>query len=361
MVAVLALLGSPWAPIALADSSSEQLAALRTIQPGDEIAQQRASKLIQQLVAAKDVDLMTVLRAMKGATPLGKNWLHGLANSLHRNQNSASNEELASFLADASQDPEARYTVFRWQTDRDETLRSALLSRMLEDPSLEIRFDAVAEGILQCEASNEKQWRRLLDSARHPVQTAAIIEKLKGLGVAIDMADHMGFVRSWTLIGPFDNVGSDKFDVEYAVETDWVAGKVRDNYQGKNGSVSWLEHTTDNSEGQIDLAKLFNNEKGCVVYAMAAIQAPAAISCEVRVGCINAQKVWVNGREVISNEVYHTGMQIDQYSAPIQLQAGENRMLVKICQNEQKEPWAQQYLFQLRLCDETGKAITLKP
>ena len=63
--------------------------------------------------------------------------------------------------------------------------------------------------------------------------------------------------------------------------------------------------------------------------------------------------------EVISNEVYHTGMQIDQYSAPITLKQGENRILVKICQNEQKEAWAQLYSFQLRLCDETGKAIAL--
>lgn len=357
----LTLLGILLVPASLAENSAEQLAVLRTIQPGDEKAQQAAAKTVRQLSTAKDIELLKVLRAMKGATPLGKNWLLGLANTLHRNPKAATNEELSAFLNDSTQDPEARYTVFRWLTDSDDALRTKLLESMLEDPSLEIRFDAVAHAILKSEGADEKQWRRLLDSARHPTQTSAIIEKLKAVGVTVDMAQHMGFVRTWKLIGPFDNVGSDKFNVDYGVESDWAAGKVNESYTGKNGQASWLEHTTEDAEGQVDLAKLFNNEKGCIVYAVASVNVPSAVGCEVRVGCINAQKVWVNGREVISNEVYHTGMQIDQYAAPIQLKAGENQILVKICQNEQKEAWAQNYAFQLRLCDETGKAIALKP
>jgi hypothetical protein len=34
--------------------------------------------------------------------------------------------------------------------------------------------------------------------------------------------------------------------------------------------------------------------------------------------------------------------------------------VVKVCQNEQTEPWAQNWAFQLRLCDATGKAIASK-
>jgi hypothetical protein len=341
-----------------AEGIADQLAALRKIQSGNENEQQAAAKTLRQL-SSSNLDLLDVLRAMKGATPLGKNWLVGLANTLHRKSGSTSQDKLSTFLADASQDPEARYTVFRWLTDGNDELRTKLLDSMLEDPSLELRFDAVAQAIKKSEGADEKQWRRLLDSSRHPSQTAEIIEKLIGLKVEVDLASHMGFVKTWKLIGPFDNVGSDKFNVVYDVEPDWVAGKLKDSYAGKSGQATWIEHTTDNAEGQVDLAKLFNNEKGCVVYATAVIRTPSAIPCEVRVGCINAQKVWVNGVEVISNEVYHTGMQIDQYSAPITLKQGENRILVKICQNEQKEAWAQLYSFQLRLCDETGKAIAL--
>lgn len=365
IASALALGCSLLVTISKAENIADALAAIRSIQPGDEKSQQAATQAIQHLTESKEVGLLQVLREMKGASPLGKNWMLGLANTLHRDPKAATVEELNAFLSDTSQDPEARYTVFRWLSDSDESRRAQLLDAMLDDPSLEIRYDAVAQAVERNTAAengtaDEKTWRRLLDSARHPAQIAEIIEKLKGAGVDVDMSAHMGFVRSWKLIGPFDNVGSDKFQMAYAVETDWLGGKVKDNYEGKNGPTAWIEHTTDNSEGQVDLAKLFNNEKGCIVYAMTVVNVPAATNCEVRVGCINAQKVWVNGTEVIANEVYHTGMQIDQYSAPIRFKAGENRVLVKICQNEQKEAWAQNYVFQLRLCDETGKAISFQ-
>ena len=93
---------------------------------------------------------------------------------------------------------------------------------------------------------------------------------------------------------------------------------------------------------------------------MTEIEVPSNVKCELRVGCINAQKVWVNGELVIGNEVYHTGMQVDQYIAPIELKAGTNRILIKVCQNEQQEAWAQRYIFQARICDSTGKAIAYK-
>jgi hypothetical protein len=65
----------------------------------------------------------------------------------------------------------------------------------------------------------------------------------------------------------------------------------------------------------------------------------------------------LNGELILSNEVYHAGNQIDQYNASAKLKAGENVIVVKVCQNEQTEPWAQDWAFQLRVCDSTGKAI----
>ena len=53
-------------------------------------------------------------------------------------------------------------------------------------------------------------------------------------------------------------------------------------------------------------------------------------------------------------------MQIDQYVERVALKAGKNRILLKLCQNEQKEQWAQRFAFQLRVSDFTGKAILAK-
>ena len=77
----------------------------------------------------------------------------------------------------------------------------------------------------------------------------------------------------------------------------------------------------------------------------------------MRLGCINAHKVWVNGELAGTNHVYHTGMEIDQYKFSVKLKAGLNTILLKVCQNEQTEPWAQRWQFQLRVCDDLGGAI----
>jgi hypothetical protein len=39
------------------------------------------------------------------------------------------------------------------------------------------------------------------------------------------------------------------------------------------------------------------------------------------------------------------------------LRAGKNVILLKVCQNEQSEDWAQTWQFQFRVCDATGTAI----
>ena len=36
------------------------------------------------------------------------------------------------------------------------------------------------------------------------------------------------------------------------------------------------------------------------------------------------------------------------------LKKGENVIVLKVCQNNQKEEWAQDWQFQVRVCDDTG-------
>lgn len=343
-----------------ADATSDQLEVLRSMQPGDEAAMKQAASIAKSLRSNPDVTLVRVLSAMKGASPIGKNWLVGLANAMH-SRPSVPTAQLESFLADTNQDSEARYTVFRWLTDGNAELKAQWLDRMLDDPSLEIRFDAVARALAASDDLSKEALQKLLDAARHPDQIVAIVGRLDKLGVKIDQAKHFGFLTEWKLIGPFDNVGTKHFSTVYPVETDALANRVADGYEGKNGKVQWQSAKTDSPEGVLDVAKIYNNEKGCIVYGVAVVRVPKDLDCEIRIGSYNAQKVWVNGELVIANDVYHTGMQIDQYNAPIRLRAGENRIVIKLCQNEQKEAWAQQYVFQARLCDATGKAITLAP
>jgi hypothetical protein len=163
----------------------------------------------------------------------------------------------------------------------------------------------------------------------------------------------------WQVIGPFDNRDQKHFDTVFEVEKDLVSNAFDPlkKYAGKSGEVTWQDYVSEDSTGIVDLAKPYNNEKGAIAYAHMTYSAKQASDVEFRLGCINANKLWVNGQLVLLNEVYHAGMSIDQYIGRAKVKAGDNSVVLKICQNEQTESWAQRWQFQLRVSDETGKAI----
>jgi hypothetical protein len=128
-------------------------------------------------------------------------------------------------------------------------------------------------------------------------------------------------------------------------------------YDGQLGKVGWVRHTTTDEYGNVDLNNALGKHKGAVAYAVSQFHSNSDGPVELRLGCINANKFWLNGQLVSSNHVYHANSFIDQYTGHGQLRKGVNQILVKIAQNEQTEDWAQDWKFQLRVCDRTGTAI----
>ena len=96
------------------------------------------------------------------------------------------------------------------------------------------------------------------------------------------------------------------------------------------------------------------------MYLTTEFHSPTARSVEFRLGTPNAWKIWVNGKQLFGRDEYHRGMAIDQYRVRGELKPGANTILLKICQNEQTEEWAQRWQYQLRVCDSTGTAILSK-
>ncbi len=275
-------------------------------------------------------------------------------------------EELSQFLPRLSEDATARYWAFTYVTKGKPSLREELLESMLADPSLDLRFEAVELGMRRLDKSEDLTpeqklagYRELLAAARLPEQIQAIAKQLEELGSPVDLLEHFGFVANWKLLGPFDNTRQASFDVAYAPEGDYVSGKLDFDrtYQGKTGTVGWRGAQTKEQDGSLDLNSIFEKEKGAIVYAYGEFSTVTDLDCQVRIGSPNACKVWVNGVLAVNREVYHSGNQIDQYVEPVKLRKGANTILVKVCQNEQTEPWAQDWLFQLRFTDSTGLAI----
>jgi hypothetical protein len=304
---------------------------------------------------------------MDDAGPLAANWLRGAFESIAAREIKAGRQlptnALESFVKDTDRGDRPRRLAYEWLAQLDATAPDRLLPGMLNDPSLELRYDAIARRLTEIDALQSQggsrdeiveRYRKALASARDLDQIKGIVEKLKKLEEQVDLARHFGFVMRWKLIGPFDNTAGKGFAAVYPPEktADFAA-----THDGKSTSVRWIDFTTDDQYGLVDLNRALGKHTGAVAYAAAEFASDRERPIELRMGCINACKMWLNGKLLLEREVYHTGMEIDQYVGKGTLRRGRNLILVKVCQNEQTEDWAQNWQFQLRLCDRLGTAV----
>lgn len=326
-----------------------------------------AARAVRQLSGRQADVLPALLQAMDQASPEACNYLRAAVEALADNALSRGKplpvKHLEAFLQDPKHHPKARRLAYDLLLRVDPTTPQRWLPGMLQDPSLELRRDAVAFAMREAEAaltSGDKdaarqKFEQAFRGARDRDQVDALAKYLKGLGVTVDIAGHFGFIRDWLLVGPFDNSGGVGFAAVYAPEK---GIDPKQTYVGKqNLQLVWKPHTTTDPYGVVDLNKAIGKHMGAVGYAYAVVESPEARPVEVRVGSNNAVKVWLNGQEVIAHEEYHHGNRMDQYVGSGTLRAGRNEVLIKVCQNEQKEEWAQSWSFQLRLCDRVGSAV----
>jgi hypothetical protein len=326
-----------------------------------------AGKAWKQLVRLGPDNLPAILAAMDDDNPVVSNWLRTAVDAIGEHAVAARDplpaEQLEKFVKRTINPAAARRLAYEWLARVDRTAPDRLLPGMLQDPSGELRRDAVGRVLEEAKrllARDEREaataaYRKALAGATDQDQVDAIANDLKALGVEVDLAAHFGFVRQWYLLGPFDNTGGEGFGVAYPPEkgvelTSTCKGK-------KDEKVAWVGHTTSDRHGAVDLNKGLGKHTGAAAYAFAVIESPARRTVQLRAGSDNALKVFLNGKEVFSREEYHHGMLVDQYVCTVRLEAGRNELLVKVCQNEQTEDWAQKWIFQIRICDAAGAAV----
>jgi hypothetical protein len=312
--------------------------------------------------------MLSVLKGFKGSSPLAVNWLRNAFEEIVTTEKAASKplpvQELKGFIADRSESPIARRLAYETLRDQDAAIEAELIPDMLLDPSPEFRRDAVAKLINEASAAEAAAatpiYQKAMSGAVHEDQVKQIAEALRKNGETVNIQKHFGFLSQWMVIGPFDNKEEKGFAVAYKPETTAAEGKPLDpavEYDGQLGKVKWQAVVTEDDYGVLDIAKQIQNYKGSLMYASTSWKSDRDQNVEVRLGTPNAWKLWVNGKLVFEREEYHRSSAMDQYKVPVSLKAGENILLLKVCQNEQTQDWAQKYQFQLRVCDSTGSAV----
>jgi hypothetical protein len=330
----------------------------------------QASKAWKELSRCGPEALPAILAGFDGADAIAANWLRAAVDSIAERSLKAKHDlpatALEAFVRDRQHDSAARRLAYEWLARVDSRTPARLLPDMLLDPSLELRRDAVALATRQAQQKLDRGdrtaaitgFRKALLGARDRDQVDEIARKLKTLGVEVDLAAHFGFIRQWMLLGPFDSIGGAGFQKVYPPEQgiDLTA-----TYTGKKGvTLRWAEHSTVDPYGMVDLNKAIGKHMGAAGYAFATVVSFTARPIQIRVGSNNAIKLFLNGKQTFFREEYHHGLEMDQHVGFGTLKAGRNEILIKVCQNEQTDDWAQSWSFQLRICDAVGSPVPLK-
>lgn len=306
--------------------------------------------------------LPKLLIAMKDASPLAVNHLRmaidAIADSHEPSQ--LPKAALQEFLDDLSQSPRARRTAFELIRRIDPSGAEEMLDEMVNDPSDEIRYDAIAKLLKVAEEAPESEriplLRRALRASRSLDQMETAAKRLEKLGEEVVLADELGMIMKWLVIGPFDNRGGDGFNTVYPPEEqlDATAQYTGHDEEGPQGPFGWKRYESDDRLGEVELNDAIGPHKGAVGYAWTKVESDKIQPIVVRYSSKCATKVWVNGYLVAEHEAYHAGSPFDQYQATAELDQGTNTILVKVCQNEQTQPWTRTWPLQLRLTDPAG-------
>ena len=325
-----------------------------------------AQAAVQELSRLDSTNLEPLLRQFRGASPLAANWLRSafeaIADRSIKTSGKLPGPQLEAFILERDQSPRARRLAYEWLIKVDPSVTQRLIPRMLSDPSPEFRRDAVQQLIGQGTQLLEDEdnagattaFQRALTGAVDDDQVKTIVKSLKTLGQTVDLQTHFGFLAQWQIIGPFDNRELKGFATAYAPESKIELEKT---LVGQLGDVAWQTIRTDDDYGTVDIAKQVKNYKGSVMYLTTDFVSDTPRKLELRLGTPNAWKLWVNERLLFARQEYHRGAALDQYRVPVTVQKGRNVILLKICQNEQTQDWAQPYQVQIRMCNASGSGV----
>lgn len=345
----------------------------KAIEPGHPSPAARAAW--DRLLARGPDALPQILQAMDTPDTVRANWLRLafdriVAQELKQGGKKLDADALAEFVRDARHQGRTRRLVLEVLDQIRPGSSDRLIPGWLDDP--EFRHDAVAflarEAEAQQRAGQQEQavatLRKAFAASRDLPQVKLLASRLRSMGVTVRVAEHLGFLGEWYVIGPFDSRDNKGFQTPYPPERQVDLSAELD---GKSGKICWKHFEFQEpapaalpSAGPlINLRQPLGDAEDAVAYAYTAFQVPAPLAVEFRGAADDNLTVWVNGERVFGFEEYRNGVRFDRHRFPVQLRAGVNTVLVKVCQApldpSSPEP---NWEFLLRVVDPNGKGVS---
>jgi hypothetical protein len=320
----------------------------------------------KQLAAAPASELPVVLAGMDGANAVARNWLRSsidqILDDAKKDNKPLPYAELEVFIRETKHDPQARRLAYELVSEHDKTAADRFLPGMLEDPSAELRRDAVARLLGEAEkaqGSDKKAdalplFRKALASARDLAQINKAAKALRDLGQKVDLPTHLGLVVDWKLIGPFPNKEDKGIDVVYPPEKKYEPAA---SYDGATGKVKWMGHASAHEMGIVDFDANHSKATEADGYANTEFTSDRDQDAEIRIGCYTPFKLWLNGELALVRGDAYTGMSFDHYPVRVHLKKGVNTLLMKVSRTAAPPQVPNLWRFQLRVCDDNGVAV----
>lgn len=347
-----------------ASEISDALATIKNIQ-GEGLGNESASQAWSVLSKAELSDLPEIIKGLDDASPLAANYLRLATDSIVGQQGTRSElpkETLTQLVMDLDHSSQARELAFEIISVSDSDYSQNMVGLFINDPSLSLRRLAVARKKAEADillSVSQKDaalsiYQEVLQSARDIDQIESIITELNSLGKKVTVTDTFGFLMDWQIVGPFHNIDRAGFGEIFPPEKNLG---IKKSFNGKSGEIKWKSYQSRDTYGKVDINQAVGPVKEVTAYAYREFFSDKDQPAQIRLGCKNAWKIWFNGEYVFGRDEYHRGSRIDQYSFPINLKKGANKILLKVCQNEQTESWTKEWEFQFRICDASGKSI----
>jgi len=326
-----------------------------------------------RLSQAKADALPAILEAMNTQDTVAANWLRTAFDQIvDRESKSIDTTKLRAFIHDPAKNGRAR----RFALDHVERLqpgtREKLFVDWLDDP--EFRLEAV--GLVLDKAKNSSKagnsliavnlYRQAFNKSRDIQQARDAAAGLEVHGVKVSVGEHLGFLMHWHLIGPFDGKDQQGLKLSYPPEK---KVDLKEELVGQKGNVRWIRYqvkepahnTSGRHQALVDLTDKFALGKAddAVAFAYTEFLVDQAMKAEMRGAADDNLTVWVNGVKAFSFEEWRNGVRHDRHRFSVELKAGKNTVLVKVCQSAAPNP-EPNWEFFLRVVDATGKGIAMK-